>query len=84
VADRSVITGNPGAAAIIKWKLDVAVLRESTLYYGRRQICSRGGAVEEGLRRVWGICKSPGGAQGGGGKGFLNGTRLNVGPGLPE
>ena len=80
MADRSVITGVPGTAAIIKWKLDVAVLQENTLQHGGADLWPQ--RYHRGS--VWGICKSPGGAQGGGGKGFLNGTRLNVGPGLPE
>jgi len=47
VADRSVITGVPGAAAIIKWKLDVAVYKK-THFSMLGQVCSHSGAIEEG------------------------------------
>ena len=41
-----------GRRAIIKWKLDVAVLRENILGYGRRRFAAA--AVPY---RVWGISK---------------------------
>ena len=67
--DCSVITGLPGAEAIIKWKLDVAVLQDSTLYYGRGRFAAAA-VPEEGCGTfLKGTC--PGGAQGGGGKGSL-------------
>ena len=40
--DCFVITGLPGAAAIIKWKLDVAVLQENTLDYRRGRFAVAG------------------------------------------